>query len=256
MKKLFLPFQLVSKEVYVGLCLMWCVIFASLWAFAPTLIPGLIDTFNALCAFLVDPDFYLDILASLCITIFGMLISIVVSCLVAYSTTMPFFRPLKMMAVLRFMSLAGFIFTFTLLLHDAYRVKLGLLTLGITPFFVLSLVTAIGEIDQQEYDFWTTLGYNRFEQLWQIVIRGKAEVVLKTIKANFAIAWIMITTIETYSMADGGIGVLLFKANGKTQIDKVFALQLCVLAFGALFDTGLKYLRLMLFPHVALAENK
>ncbi len=256
-KKLFTPFQQLSSDIYMMLFGMWLLLFIGAWCMAPVLIPPPWEMLSKLKDYLIDPEFYPDVIASLMVTISGMLLSITVACVIAFLTTMPFFKPLgPITSTLRFLSLAGFIFTFTLLLHDAYKVKLGLLMLGIIPFFVLTLTTAIQEIDQQEFDFWATLGFTPFQQLWNIVIVGKSEVVVKTIKFNFAIAWIMIGTVETYSMADGGIGTLMFKANGKTQIDKVFALQFVVLTIGALLDLGWRVLRLRLYPHVALAEKK
>lgn len=256
MKKLFTPFEYASGRVYLIAASIWGVFAIVLWCLSPVLIPGPLQTLTRLWEFLSDLDFYLDILSSLMITIAGMLVSVVLACVIAFLTTMPAFSPLKVLPVLRFMSMAGFTFMFTLLLSGAYEVKIALLMLGIVPFFVLTLTSAITEIDQNEYDFWTTLGYGKWQQVYYILIRGKAELVLKAVKFNFAISWIMIGYIETYSMANGGIGVLLSKANGRTQIDKVLALQMCVIAFGSLFDYGLGRLRLALFTHVALAEKK
>lgn len=254
-KKLFTPFTYTPKEVYVGSSAVWLLLILCCWFNAPTLIPGPVEMFSSLIEFITDPDFWIDVLASLTVTVLGMTASILLSCLIAFLSTLPTFKPLKTLPVLRFMSMAGFIFMFTLLFRDAYHVKIALLMLGIVPFFVLTLISSIKEINQEEFDFWTTLRYNSWEQLYHIVIRGRIDVVFKTIKANFAIAWIMIGYIETYSMADGGIGVLLFKANGKTQIDKVLALQLFVLVLGAFFDYILGKLRTTLFPYVTLTEK-
>lgn len=255
-KKLFTPFAFTSKEVYAWSSAVWLMIFLLVWYNAPVLIPSPSEMVNRFTEFVIDPDFWFDVLSSLMVTVFGMFISIVTSCIIAFLTTLPAFKPLKTLPVLRFMSMAGFIFMFTLLFHSAYYVKIALLMLGIVPFFILTLTSSIAEIPQEEFDFWTTLGYSPWKQLYYIVVFGRLEVVFKTIKANFAIAWIMIGYIETYSMADGGIGVLLFKANGKTQIDKVLALQLFVLILGALSDYCLGQLRLGLFPHIALTEKK
>ena len=69
-------------------------------------------------------------------------------------------------------------------------------------------------------------------------------------------AWLMITMIETLSMADGGLGVLLFKYNKYNQLDNIFALQIVIFGLGTLFDYLLQQARYKCFPHVAYAEKK
>lgn len=154
------------------------------------------------------------------------------------------------------MSLMGFIFTFTLLLHNGGTVKIALLIYGIVPFLTLSLTSVIQRIRENEYDLWTTLRFNRWEQLFQIVIYGKADYLIEAIRTNFAMAWLMITLVESFSMADGGLGVMLFRFNKYNQLDNIFALQIVIFILGVGFDYLLQQLRYMLFPHTKLAEKK
>jgi NitT/TauT family transport system permease protein len=186
-----------------------------------------------------------------------MLISIVIASILGYLYVTAFFKPIVAFIIkLRFMSLLGFLFVFMTLLHDANSVKTAILTFSIVPFFTLSLVSMINRISQKEYDLWTTLRYNKWEQLYEVIIRGKADYVIEAIGANFAMGWLMMTIAESKSMADGGLGVLLFKYDKYNQLDKIFALQIIIFALGIFFDYTLKNIRHKIFPHTALVEKK
>jgi hypothetical protein len=256
--KIFTPFTKVSKETYIAISLAWVAIIAILWQNAPTLIPKPLEVFNQLVTYLSNKEFYFDIFASIELTATAMSISILIACIAAYLSTTPAFSlPTKIIMMLRFMSLLGFLFVFMSLFHgESGKVKNALLVFSIVPYFTLSLVSVINKIPQKEFDLWTTLRYNRWEQLYQIVIIGKADAILDAIFSNFSMAWVMMTVAETKSMADGGLGVELFKADKYNHVDEVIALQLIIYAIGFIVMMGVKQLRYKLFPYTALAEKQ
>ena len=255
-KSVFTPFYDVDKKTYIGILVAWVMIFAAFWHGAPALWPTFSEIGSALKGFLTTNDFYFDVLASFFLTLKSMLISIVIATLLSYLYTTSFFKPLVQFVVkLRFMSLLGFIFVFMTLLHDADKVKVAILTFSIVPFFTLSLTSMIDRIAQKEYDLWTTLRYNKWEQLFEVIVYGKADYVLEAIASNFAMAWLVMTVAEAKSMADGGLGVLLFKCDKYNQLDRIFALQIIIFALGMLFDFGIKQLRYKMFPYKKLVEK-
>ena len=254
------PFEHLAgpfKFLGIATATIWALIFVYLWYKAPSLIPSPTEIIHQLFAYLSDKAFYSDVFSSLWLTIKAMLISILIASLISYASVTALFRPVATFIVrLRYMSLIGFLFTFMLILKDGSQVKTAMLVFGITPFFTLSLLSMITKITQEEYDLWTTLRYSRWEQLYQIVIKGKADYTIDTIRANFAMAWLMLSIVETFSMADGGLGVLLFKANKYNQLAQIFALQFIILGCGIIFDYLLQQLRYMVFPYTKLAEKK
>lgn len=254
---IYRPFER-SKTIYTAFIgVFWFCTFIFLWSLAPVLIPTPLAVGSRLVEFVTDLDFYRDIISSLLLTCKAMLLSIIISSIFAYLSVTSFFRPLAHILVkLRFMSLMGFIFTFTLVLKAGGEVKIGLLMFGIIPFFTLSLLSVIDRIPQKEFDLWTTLRYSKWQQVYEIIIRGKADYTIEAIRANFAMGWLMITMVESFSMSDGGIGVLLFRYNKYNQLDKIFALQIIIFGLGVLFDYLLQRLRYSSFPHTALAEKK
>jgi len=256
LNSVFTPFYDASKKTYTCIVIAWVIIFAALWNQAPVLWPTLGEVFTALKGFLTNTEFYYDVVASLALTIKAMLISIVIATLFSYFYTIPFGKPIiNLIVKLRFMSLLGFLFVFMSLLHDANKVKVAILTFSIVPFFTLSLVSMINRIAQKEYDLWTTLRYTKWEQLYEVIIRGKADYVIEAIASNFAMAWLVMTIAESKSMAAGGLGVLLFKFDKYNELDKIFALQIIIFFLGIVFDYTLKKLRYKLFPYTALVKK-
>lgn len=257
LKLAFTPFTDVSKKIKYTIIVCWIFIFISLWRQAPPLWPTLTDIYYALKGFLTSTDFYFDVLASFFLTLKAMLISIVIATIFSYLYTIQFFKPLvKFVLNLRFMSLLGFLFVFMSLLHDASKVKLAILSFSIIPFFTLSLISMIDRIPQKEFDLWSTLRYSKWEQLREIIIIGKADYVIEAIAANFAMAWLMMTVAEAKSMADGGLGVLLFKCDKYNNLDKIFALQIVIFVLGMSLSVFIKNLRYKLFPYKKLVEIK
>lgn len=255
--QVYTPFSNPTALYIIGIVCFWAMLFGYLWLQVPVLIPGPIAVGQQLIGFITDSSFYEDVFASLFLTGKAMLYSIIISCFFAYLSVTPIFRPVAHFLVkLRFMSLLGFIFTFTLILHGGSEVKVSLLMFGIVPFFTLSLLSVIDRIPQKEYDLWTTLKFSKWEQLYHIIIYGRADYTIEAIRANFAMAWLMIVMVESFSMSEGGIGVMLFRFNKYNQLDKIFALQIVVFSLGMLFDYLLLQTRYLAFPHVKLAAKK
>jgi NitT/TauT family transport system permease protein len=71
-------------------------------------------------------------------------------------------------------------------------------------------------------------------------------------RQNFAIAWLMITSVEGLSMSQGGLGVMLIKANKYVQLDIVFGTLLIIFVLGIFFDFILGLFRHWLFPYTKL----
>lgn len=256
LQPIFTPFAHVPFWHKVSVAIFWLICLFIAWGNASVLLPTPQVVASELISFFSDSEFYLDLLSSVLLTMKAMLLSIVIASILTYLSTIGFVRPLVQTLIkIRYMSLMGFFFVFMLMFKDGSSVKLVFLMYGIIPFFSLSLISIINRIQSKEYDLWTTLKYSKWEQVYEIIIYGKLDYLLETIRANFAMGWLMITMVESFSMAEGGLGVLLFKYNKYNQLDKIFALQIIIFALGATFDYLLQKLRYACFPHVALTEK-
>ena len=198
-----------------------------------------------------------DVLVSLGLTLKAMFYSILITLFFAYLSVIPFFKTLSNFLVkCRYLTLTGLVFIFTLLTTDGSQLKLSLLIFGIVPFFVTSFLAVIVNIDKQQYDLCKTLGYSKWETLYEVIIVGKADQVFEMVRQNFAIAWLMITYVESLSQSEGGIGLLLYKYNKYNDLPNVIALQLIIFLLGLFFDFLLGVMRAWLFPYTQLQTQQ
>ena len=257
-KELLSPFSKVGNSVVLISFLVQLIFILGLWQFSThSLFPQPTEVLAKVIELLTDMEFYRNVFQSLSLTIQAMFYSIIIACILGYAYTIPALQTLvNFITKLRYLTLVGLVFSFTVIFKDGQLVSVLLLMFGIIPFFVLSLVNSITEIQQKEFDVCKTIGMNRWRTLLELVIIGRAEQTIETIRSNFAIAWLMITMVETYSMSKGGIGVMLFIANKYNQLETIFALQVLIFMIGFGFDYILSKVRISLFPHIKLTTKK
>jgi len=231
------------------------VLFALLiWQLSPGgLIPGPLRVVEALGNLLSGRLLYDSLLTSLILTFKALAYSLVLTLLFSYLSVLPFFRPAAEFIVkCRYLTLTGLIFIFTLLTRDGGALKLSLLVFGIVPFFTTSFLAVILRTPAQELELCQTLGYGRWETLYEVIVIGKADQVFEVVRQNFAIAWMMITMVEGLNMSEGGIGTLLIKYNKYNDLPHVLALQALIFGLGLCFDYGLGQLRRWFFAYTKI----
>jgi len=251
---MFKPFSRLNKGVVVVMVSGQIFLALLIWQLSPGgLIPGPLRVLEALGQLLSSGLLYDNLLASLMLTLKALFYSIVLTLLFSYLSVLPFFRPAAQFIVkCRYLTLTGLIFIFTLLTRDGSALKLSLLVFGIVPFFTTSFLAVIVRAPAQEFELCQTLGYSRWETLYEVIIVGKADQVFEIVRQNFAIAWMMITMVEGLNMSEGGIGTLLIKYNKYNDLPHVLALQAIVLGLGLCFDFGLGQLRRWLFAYTKI----
>jgi|688.fasta_scaffold329524_2 ABC-type nitrate/sulfonate/bicarbonate transport system permease component len=180
----------------------------------------------------------------------GMGISIAISLILVYISIIPAFSGITtFVSKLRFLTFTGLLFVFTILLKDGSNIKISLLLFGIIPYFVTSLVSYINDIPKKEYELCYSLKFNTWKTLYEVVIRGKFHLVFEVIRQNFAIAWMMITSVEGLCMSEGGLGTMMIKSNKYLKIDDVFGVLLVILVLGIIFDYLFDVLKVWIFPY-------
>jgi NitT/TauT family transport system permease protein len=258
LKHLFKPLESVNKRTFYGLIAVEIIIFILLWfKFGTALIPSPIKVSQSILELVSSSDFYDGLIASLSLTFKGMFISIAISLLISYMYFLPVLKPVGMFIVkCRYLTLTGLIFLFTLLTQDGSQLKLSLLIFGIVPFFVTSMIAQLDSINIQEYELCKTLRMNNWQTWWEVVIIGRLDQVIETMRQNFAISWLMITMVEGLSMSEGGLGVMLLKANKYINLSKVFALMVIIFVMGIAFDYLLGKIRTWIFPYTKIGVIK
>ncbi len=254
MKKIFAPFGRINKTTVFFIALFQIIAALLFWHFRSNgLIPKPGAVGDALGKLLGTKILYDEVLISLGLTIKAMFYSILITLFFTYLSVIPFFNTIAHFLVkCRYLTLTGLIFIFTLLTQDGSQLKLSLLIFGIVPFFVTSFLSVIINIDKQQFELCKTLGYNRWQTLYEVIVVGKADQVFEIIRQNFAISWLMITYVESLSLSEGGIGALMYKYNKYNDLPNVIALQVVIFGLGLFFDFLLGFLRKWLFPYTKL----
>jgi NitT/TauT family transport system permease protein len=250
-KSLFAPLTRLSTRDYVILIALQLILVLGIWEWRGNgLIPAPSKVTGSLFALLRSGEFYENLISSLWLTFKGMGISIIIALLVSYMAFIPFFRPFAQFVVrCRYLTLTGLIFLFTLLTQNGSQLKLSLLIFGIVPFFVTSLLSILESINKEEFELCQTLGMSRWRSWWETIVMGRLDQILEVMRQNFAIAWLMITTVEGLSMSEGGLGTMLIKSNKYLDLGTVFALLVVIFLFGIAFDFLLSVTRRWLFPY-------
>jgi ABC-type nitrate/sulfonate/bicarbonate transport system permease component len=258
-RNLFQPLTQMNRKALTGLFLFQAVVVLLIWEFTKHdgLIPTPSKIFKGTMAVLSTEGFYENLFSSLALTFKGMGISIVIALVISYLSLIPFFYPFaKFVIKCRYLTLTGLVFLFTLLTSNGSDLKLSLLIFGIVPFFVTSFLSVIDAINIQEYELCKTLRMSNWETLKEVVIVGKIDQALDVMRQNFAIAWIMITSVEGLSMSEGGLGTMLIKSNKYIDLSTVFGILVIIFLLGMIFDYLLAAIRAWLFPYTRLQIRK
>jgi sulfonate transport system permease protein len=248
---MFKPFDKISGQTFLILVGSQIAVTLVSWQLmGGGLIPPPSKVLNALSQLLTTRLFMDNLLTSLMLTGESLFYGVLITLLLGYASVIPFFQPVAQFIVkCRYLTLTGLIFIFTLLTRDGGQLKLSLLLFGIVPFLTTSFLSIIVKTPDQEYELCQTLGYNRWESLYEVIIVGKSDQVFEAVRQNFAIAWMMITMVEGLNMSEGGIGALMIKYNKYNDLPHVLALQTVILMLGLGFDYLLGALRHWLFPY-------
>lgn len=252
---LFLPNKAIRGSTFLALCAIQVAAALAVWHFAPSpLLPRMGEIGRAWLELMRHEGFAAEIVASGALACQAVALTFVLSLAISYASVLPFFRPMaEVVSKLRFLSLVGLSFMFTLMVNGGHNLKVALLVFGMVVFFVTSMVDVIRAIPKNEFSHARTLGMSEWQVVWEVIILGRMDEAFEILRQNFAIAWMMLTLVEGISRAEGGVGALLLNQNKHLHLDAVFAIQLTIFAIGILADYLLGVLRNFLFPYASLS---
>jgi len=253
----FSPNAVLDKNAVRALVVAQIIVLLVMWIFSPfVLLPKPAEVLNSLGelweqglgAELIT-SFYLNIQAIACATI--------VSLLLAYATSMPFFRPIvALLSKLRFLSLVGLTFFFTLMAKSGHELKLSLLVFSVSVFFITGMADVINGIPKDMFDLARTLRMGEWRVVWEVIVLGQIDKAFDVLRQNAAIGWMMLTMVEGIVRSEGGVGTILLDQNHHFRLAAVFAIQLTILALGLLQDYGIGLTKNLLCPYAALTLER
>lgn len=256
LKALFTPLSKIDKKVYTGVVIFWATFFLLLFEFFHSpIIPAPTKILSALIEVVKTDNFFDDLTSSLFLTIQSMVISIIITMVICYLSKIPFFEPIaQFVSKCRYQSLTALVCLFTFFTSNLGQLKMSLLLFGIVPFFTTSFLSALNSIPEQEIDKAYVNKRTKWETLFEVVIIGKLDQLFEVMRQNFAIAWMMITTVESYDMSGGGLGTIVLKSNRHLDLATIFAIVVIIFSLGLLFDFLLSWLRVLIFPYLKITK--
>ncbi len=253
MKKFITPFEELTGSARSLLITGWIIILFTIWfgnSFGdihlfPTPIQVL-KGFGELWQYGLVSELFSSI--SLCTQ--AILYSLIISLIVVYSSAIPLVKPVGLfISKLRYLPLTGIAFYITIMISSARSIQVWVLVIFMSTFLITSLLQMIKDIPTEEFDHARTLGCNRWEILWEVVIKGRFDYVFELVRQNLAIVWVMLVTVESILIAAGGLGVLIKNGDRVGNNGKVIAVQIIIILTGLVIDFILTKLRKLIFRY-------
>jgi NitT/TauT family transport system permease protein len=253
----FTPNKVISKSTVKLIIAVEVAIFVLLWMFSPfALLPTISEVWKAFVE-----QWFQGLPGELITSFYANLQAIAISCVIsmglAYLTVLEGFRPIvTMLSKLRFLSMMGLSFFFTVATSTAHQLKLSLLVFSISVFFVTGMADVIESIPKEQYDLARTLRMGPWRTVWEVVVLGQFDKAFDVLRQNAAIGWMMLTMIESMVRSEGGIGAMLSTANKHFYLSAVFAIQITILMLGLFQDYMIGACKSLLCPYAALTSER
>jgi NitT/TauT family transport system permease protein len=198
-----------------------------------------------------------QLLTSFTLNLEALLTASVISLGLSYAATLPLLRPMVVaVGKLRFLSMVGLSFAFTVMTSSGHALKVSMLTFSITVFFVTGMADVIAAVPAEQYDLARTLRMGDWEVVWEVVIRGTESEAWVVLRQNAAIGWMMLSFVEAMERSEGGIGAMLATQDKYFHMAAIMAIQLIVLGMGLGQDWSLVWLRRVTCPWADLSRKR
>ena len=238
-KKIFTPLTEVSKYTSKMILYFHLMAFVLSWLYLVpehTFLPNLFEVIEAWWQMWQNGLFF-DIIATLKLTFLATIITIIVASIIAYASTIPFFKPISYFFTrLRFNPIQGFTLFIALTTGGGRNLQISLLVIFMSFYFITSLLSVIEAIPEEDYIRRQTQKMGNWQMLWKVVILDRIDYLVEVIRQNLSITFMMIVSVEAMDKTQGGIGAMLVDTNRGLAFPKVFALQLTIFTIGILLD--------------------
>jgi NitT/TauT family transport system permease protein len=253
----YVPNKILPSNVLKTLVIAYAIAFGLLWLFSPFI---LLPTIGATWAAFVEQwrdGLGGDLLVSVYANMQAIGFATVISLTLAYLTVLEGVRPLvDFLSKLRFLSMVGLSFVFTVMTHSQHQLKLSMLVFSISVFYVTGMADVIASIPKEQYDLARTLRMGPWRVVWEVVVLGQIDKAFDVLRQNAAIGWMMLTMIESMVRSEGGIGARLTTANKHFYLDAVMAIQITILMLGLAQDWLIGAGKKLFCPYADLASER
>jgi ABC-type nitrate/sulfonate/bicarbonate transport system permease component len=253
MKKFITPFENLTNTNKYLVALGWVILLLLAWFVGTSgekhLFPAPVQVWKGFTD-LFEEGLVVHIFNSLKLCFISIFLATIISLLFAYSWPIPLLKPVsEFITKFRFLPFTGLSFYITMVIHDARNMQIWIMVIFLTTFLTTSLIAIIKDIPQEEFDHAKTLKCSRFEVLWQVIILGRIDYVIDSIRQNLAITWMMLVTVESIVVATGGLGFLIKNSDKFMNHGRIIALQIIILLIGLTLDWTINFCRKTFFRY-------
>lgn len=245
LKKLFTPFAYVDQKVITSVGIFQIVLLLLAWIFLvpeKTLFPHLGEVIQG-WQDLWQKGFFYHILNSLKLCLVATVISVFFSSLIAYATTIPFFKPVGLFFTkLRYNPIQGFTLFLTQISGGGRNLQITLLVIFMSFYFIDSLIVMINQIPEEDIIRRKSQKMSSWKVLWKVVILDRLDFLFEIVRQNLSITFMMLVSVEAMNKAAGGMGAILNDTNRALNFPKIFAIQLTIFLIGILIDAMLRWI--------------
>lgn len=251
------PNRVISRQTVRWLIGFQLLMLFFIWIFSPTVfLPKPKEVLQALSEMWME-GLGAELITSFNLNLQAIALSTILSLLLAYLTVIPFFRPIvTLLSKLRFLSMVGLTFFFTLMATTGHELKLYLLVFSVSVFFVTGMAEVVAAIPKEKFDLARTLRMGEWRVVYEVVILGQADKAFETLRQNAAMGWMMLTMVEGISRSEGGVGAMLLNQNKHFHLSAVFAIQISILFLGLGQDYVIGLLRRVFCPYATLTLER
>lgn len=229
-------------------------IFVTYWTlFKPVIFPSPLEVVQAFPRLWMDNGLGEQLFNSLLVNAEALFYSSLISVGLAYLGEIPIVRYIVLgISKLRFVSPATFLFVFIMAAHNGHQVKVWMLTLGITVFFITTMAGVVASVPEEEYDDARTLRMGSGKMTWYVVIRGTLDQAFDALRDNAAMGWAMLTMVEGVVRSEGGVGVMIVDQTRYLNLADVYAIACTIILTGIGQDYLIGTVKKLVCPYADL----
>ena len=154
-----------------------------------------------------------------------------------------------LLAGFRYLPATAFIPLFLMWLGAGEGQKIALLLVGVVFFLITLLMDNTLAVRTELIETARTLGANRRQILWTIVLRASLPAYLDTLRQMLAVGWTYLVVAEIVATTDG-IGAMMMRAKRFVHVDEIMAGIVVIGMLGVACDGAFRLVRHLAFPYL------
>lgn len=250
---LFVPFEGNSQNNYIK-WISLLVVPLLIWIILPNnIFPPILDILAAIPTMFKENDLVNNFIISLLFCIKSMFYSSVIAFIFMLIARIPLFQAFAVFCKkFRFLPSVGLSFLFMKLTSSIQSQMSWMMIFGITTYMIDGAVNIALSVTKDDVNYAKSLRLSRWQIFRELIIYSKLPLFFIMAISNFAMAWMLLASVENIAKASGGIGVILAESGKYFKLENVYAVQILILCTGVAVDYILNLLVNLLYPYLSL----